>query len=478
MAKINIKNRTIFTRDNLEVMRGINSTSIDLIYLDPPFNKNKKFIAPTGTKAEGASFDDIFKKADIKDEWLVLIEHKHKDIFEFINGIKLISKGDYNWCYITYMAIRLLECHRILKDTGSLYLHCDSTMSHYLKLLLDCIFGERNFRNEIIWQRHTSSQRGSQHKPTHWGHTTETILFYAKSSKAQVLPYRKFTEEELAEKFPLKDVRGRYYDDSAHIWRNPNMGARPNLCYKWRGFKNPYPSGWRLSKERLEEEYQKGNIVILPNGKLQRRKYQEDWLGTTAGSLWTDINPAQGKERTGYPTQKPLALLERIVKASSNKGDVILDPFCGCATTCVASEVLERKWIGIDISPKAYQLVNDRLTDPKQLGMLTNAWKFKGDIIQRTDIPTRTDQPIKIKYNYKQMRRKLFIEQNSKCALCRTEFDDEQHLEVDHFYPKSLGGTDNIENRQLLCGRCNKIKSNKSMEEAILEARRRGLIEG
>ena len=128
------------------------------------------------------------------------------------------------------------------------------------------------------------------------------------------------------------------------------MGTRPNLCYEWRGFRNPHPSGWRLSKERLEEEYQKGNIVILPDGKLQRRKYERDYRGATYGNNWIDIKMALGSERTGYPTQKPLALLERLIKASSNPGDIVLDPFCGCGTSVVAAEKLNRKFVGIDIS--------------------------------------------------------------------------------------------------------------------------------
>ena len=162
---------------------------------------------------------------------------------------------------------------------------------------------------------------------------------------------RDLTKEEADKKFNkiAKDGR-RYYDDSSHIWRTQDMGARPNLCYEWRGFKNRNPSGWRLSKKRLEEEYNKGNIVITPDGKLERRKYEEDYEGEGIGNIWTDIKPARGKERMGYDTQKPLKLLERIIKASSNEGDVALDPFCGSATTMEAAHSLGRKWIGIDIN--------------------------------------------------------------------------------------------------------------------------------
>ena len=261
-ADLNVSNRTIFCRDNLEVLRGINSNCIDLIYLDPPFNKKKTFTAPIGSKADGASFDDIFKRANVKDEWLLLIEHKYKDVFDFINAVKTISRGDYNWCYLVYMAVRLLECRRVLKTTGSLYLHCDSTMSHYLKVLLDCIFRENNFRNEIIWQRNDGRAKGSQFRPKKFGSNTDTLLFYTKSNNFNLNISLPLTDQEIEHKFNKVDHNGRRYYSGVPIFCSRSMGARPNLCYEWRGFKNPYPSGWRLSKQKLEEEYQKGNIVI------------------------------------------------------------------------------------------------------------------------------------------------------------------------------------------------------------------------
>ena len=210
-------------------------------------------------------------------------------------------------------------------------------------------------------------------------------------------------------------------------------------------------------------------------GGLERRKYLDDYIGKPMDNNWTDIPRVLGRESVDYPTQKPLKLLERIIKASSNKGDVVLDPFCGCATSCVTAETLERRWVGIDISPKAQQLVKTRLNDTKQLTLVSRAWKFTGRIIQRSDIPARTDMPVKPKHNYKQMRRMLFKEQAGRCALCRTWFE-ERHFEIDHFYPKSQGGVDSIENRQLLCSSCNRIKGDKSMEEAIAIVRQRDLI--
>ena len=389
MTGCNIKNRTIFKDDNLDVLRGINSECIDLIYLDPPFNKNKKFTAPIGSSAEGAEFSDIFREEDVKEEWLITIEQDHPELYHYLNGVRGVG-NPYNFAYLSYMGIRLLECHRVLKQAGSVYLHCDPTMSSHLKLMMDTIFSEKNFRTQIAWKRATSSQKGSQHKSRKWGNNTDVILFYAKSSQTLLNPYKKLTEEEAIRKFDKIDESGnRYYDDSAHIWRTPGMGPRPNLCYEWRGFTNPGPAGWRMEKERLEEEYQKGNFVILPNHKLQRRKYEKDYPGYTFGNFWDDIDPAQGEEYEGYPTQKPLALMYRIIKASTESGDIVLDPFCGCATTCVASENLDRKWIGIDISIKAYDLVRDRLT--KDVADPGDILKFRNKIHLITDPPKRTD---------------------------------------------------------------------------------------
>ncbi len=361
MNALNVNSRTIFCHDNLQILEGINSESIDLIYLDPPFNKNKVFTATIGSSAEGAEFSDIFREEDIKDEWVLTIEYENQELYSYLTGVKEFSNS-YNYCYLVYMTIRLIECQRILKPTGSFYLHCDSTMSHYLKIVLDCVFGEKNFRNEIIWQRNDGRGKGSQHDSKKWGANTDTILFYTKSNNYLLNINLPIIEEELTQ-FNKIDEKGRKYHTGTPLFRSKSMGLRPKLCYEWRGFENPNPYGWRFEKERLEEEYQKGNIVITKTGKLERRKYIDDYKGKPIDNSWGDIARVTGgeEEATGYPTQKPLALLERIITASSNKGDVVLDPFCGCATTCIAAEKLGRKWVGVDISVKAYELVKQRL---------------------------------------------------------------------------------------------------------------------
>jgi site-specific DNA-methyltransferase (adenine-specific) len=330
---------------------------------------------------------------DVNEYYLDKLIEKYPTLVNFIKSIQE-SHGKPMMAYITYMTQRLLEMYRILKPTGSLYLHCDSTASHYLKIVLDNIFGKDNFRNEIIWQRMRGA-KGSQYKAKKFGASSDTILFYSKSEKSYFdisKALEEMPEDEKALKFPLLDENGRrYFDDSSHIWRAPSAGDRPNLCYEWRGFRNPHLSGWRLGKERLEEEYQKGNIVIKENGKLQRRKYEEDYA-PTMNNIWDDIPIVRGKEATGYPTQKPLALMHRIINTSSKEGDLVLDPFCGCATTCVAAQQLNRKWIGIDIEKQASKLLVERLSD--------DAGLFK-NFIHRVDVPQRTDIKIEIITNEK-----------------------------------------------------------------------------
>ena len=269
--------------------------------------------------------------------------------------------------YLTYMAERLEHMHRLLKPTGSLYLHCDPTASHYLKALLDAIFGPGNFRNEIIWNR-SRNPKGSQHGVNRFSPFTDTILYFVRSNAARVdlngirVP---LTREELARKYPYRDSHGRYADGP--ILRSDSMGTRPNLVYPYKGF-TPGPAGWRVRLEVLKEIDQRGDLAWTRTGAVRRKLRPKDIeKGQPIGSLWSDIAPinSQAQERLGYPTQKPIALLARIIEASSNPGDVVLDPFCGCGTTVEAARNLGRQWCGIDISAFAVDIVKDvRLKDP------------------------------------------------------------------------------------------------------------------
>ena len=384
-----IKNRTIFCHDNLEILRGIDSDCVDLIYLDPPFNKKKVFTAPIGSNAEGASFSDIFREEDVKDEWLLDIKEDHYFIHNLLSTVKVIEgRASYNFCYLAYMAIRLIECQRVLKPTGSIYLHCDPTMSHYLKLLLDCIFGETNFKNEIIWKRRQDTHNlatkvmGSVHDVIFWYGGSESSLY-----KRQFTPY---DAAYLKEFYKYKDNRGEY---RLLPCTNESGGNKP---YTFQGIKR----AWRFSPETMQNMFKDNMLVQLKaDGPYYYKKHLTHAEGVPLQDLWNDISPARGKEATGYPTQKPIALLERIIKSSCPEGGIILDPFCGCATTCVAAEKFKRKWVGIDVSVKAYDLVRERMKKEVE-------WEddslFKDDLVSfETEPPVRTGADVRVqKYVY------------------------------------------------------------------------------
>ena len=268
--------------------------------------------------------------------------------------------------YLTIISHRIYFMREKLKATGSFYLHCDPAMSHYLKIICDLIFGLKSFRNEISWQR-THHPKGSQFKDKKYGVYTDILFFYTKSDEYTFELDKiktKLTVKEIKEKYNREDKKGRYY--AGPILCSKSMGARPNLCYEYNGYKNPYPSGWRVSKSRLIEIDEKGDLGWTKNKTPFRKLRAENDRGHPIGNLWTDIHHLSSKqaESLGYPTQKPESLLERIVKASSKEGDVIADFFCGCGTTIAVAQKLNRKWIGVDISHLAIRLVYDRLLKP------------------------------------------------------------------------------------------------------------------
>ncbi|MYD30124.1 MAG: hypothetical protein F4X01_00715 [Nitrospira sp. SB0661_bin_20] len=479
----NWENRTLFHGDNLLFLRAMNSESVDLIATDPPFNKGRDFHATPDSLADGASFQDRWSwDKDVHQDWVDKITDDFPKVMNVIQGSRN-SYGDDMGAFLCFMAVRLLEMRRVLKPTGSLYLHCDPTASHYLKELLDAIFGRKQFKDEIVWRRNESGAKGSQHSAKRWGNNVDHLLFYVKEQHAKFEPriIRDLTQSDIVRMFPKVDKDGRRYNLKMTAWRSPSMGARPNLCYEFHGCYPPYPSGWRLGKKRMEEEYQKGNIVVLED-KLERRSYVKDYLGVSPGNLWSDtflLLGAQSKERTGYPTQKPLALYERIIKASSNEGDVVLDPFAGCATTCVAAERLNRQWVGIDIWAKARTLVVERL---QQEGLADSSGDTRGklftsgQITYATTSPVRTDdgqeavpflktklkvdEPKGPKMSRADMVTYLLDQHGNQCQGCYRVFDDARYLELDHNTPRSDGGLNHISNRVLLCGPCNKLKRN------------------
>ena len=291
--------------------------------------------------------------------------------------------------------------------------------------------------------------------PNRFGVCTDIILFYAASSDAAFTPqynrdhpsYQEYIEKH----FRLVDEHGRRYQ--ADNLANP--AYRPNLIYEYKGYPPPR-NGWAISRAKMEQWDREGRIHFPKDksGRLRRKRFVDELKGMPIQNIWDDIGIATGDERVGYPTQKPLALLERIIRASSNEGDVVLDPFCGCATACIAAQGLHREWVGIDISPKAAELVRQRMRD--ELGMF-----YQG--AHRTDVPIRTDLGKLPKYSSPQNRKRLYGEQGGHCAGCATHFEP-RHFDVDHIIARAKGGTDHIENLQLLCGSCNSIKGDRGMD--------------
>ncbi len=450
----NFANRTVWTGDNLDILRGLNSETVDLIYLDPPFNSNRDYEAPVGSQAAGAAFKDTWTLSDLDVAWMGLVADKHEALYKVIEAAAL-THGKGMQSYLCMMAVRLVELHRVLKDTGSICLHCDPTASHYLKLLMDAVFGAPRFRNEIVWQRTMAKGLASVRFPSNH----DVLLYYGKTldtqwnPEATFLPYDPSNlDEKTASKYRHQDPDGRIYRLDNLI--NPNKD-RPNLTYEFLGVTRV----WRWTRERMQAAFDAGLVVQAQAGRVpQLKRYLDEQRGRPMGDVWKDVAPinSRANERVGYPTQKPRVLLERIIKASSSPGDVVLDPFCGCATACVAAEMLDRQWVGIDLSPKAADLVLQRLDGPEYGALFRRAW-----VTVRTDIPQRTD--IDVPINYRQNRHQLFGQQEGRCGGCRHEFPF-RNFTVDHVIPRSRGGTDHLDNLQLLCGACNSVKGNRPQE--------------
>ena len=459
----NFSERTIWTGDNLEILRGLNSESVDLIYLDPPFNSNRNYAAPVGSAAAGAAFKDTWTLSDLDVAWMGLIADEQPAMYQVLQAAGL-THGKGMQSYLCMMAVRLLEMRRVMKDTGSIYLHCDPTAGHYLKLLMDSIYSQGNFRSEIIWRRTNAHNDTRQGRKQH-GRIHDVLLFYTKSSEWIWNPIYTDYDPEYVEKFyryvePETNRRYRLGDLTG-----PGGASKGNPHYELMGVTRY----WRYSEERMQELVDAGRVIQRRPGVVPAyKRYLDEMPGVPLQDLWTDINPlqAQSKERIGYPTQKPLALLERIIRASSNEGDIVLDPFCGCATACVAAENLGRRWIGIDISSKAVELVNLRLQ--QTMGEL-----FHNRLVTaRTDIPRRTD--IDAPVPYRQNKHVLFGQQEGRCNGCRSAFEF-RHLEVDHVIPQSGGGTDHIDNLQLLCGHCNRTKGDRPQEYLVARLKDMGI---
>lgn len=359
------KNR-LYYGDNLDVLRThVRDEAVDLVYLDPPFNSNRSFnvifkrhdVSATADLAQIQAFDDTWRWTPTTDEQYAGYVNGGVPVHvaEALTAFRTLLGENDAMAYLVNMAPRLVELHRVLKPTGSLYLHCDPTMSHYLKVLLDAIFDARNFRNEISWKRFSA-----KNDPHRFGRSHDVILFYSKTNDfTWNVQYGPFEGDYVEANYRfVEEGTGRRY-------RQDNLtAAKPggDVSYEWHGAR-PYKGRyWAYSKAKMDQMLADGRIEFRSTGMPVYKRYLDEQKGVPLQDIWTDVRLHSGsKERLGYPTQKPLALMERILAASTNEGDVVLDPFCGCGTTVAAAQELGRRWVGIDVTYISIDLIAKRL---------------------------------------------------------------------------------------------------------------------
>ncbi len=503
MAKVNFENRTLYHLDNLEVLRGMNSETVHLIATDPPFNKGKDFHATPDSLADGAGFADRWSwDRDVHEEWVDQIQDDWPAVYAVIETSRA-SYGDDMAAFLCWLGVRLIEMWRVLRPDGSLYLHCDDTASHYLKALLDGIFGSDCYRNHIIWKRATSHNDASN-----YGRILDHILFYGKSKTGywdgEEITTPK-TEAELKTAFPMKDSRGPVRSENLTGPRHSSSPDSPS-AQPWRGY-DVYSRGrvWSVPKTGHYAQYIEDNFIpgyrsikgihdrldALDEAGLIHHPVKGVWPGLKryaasdrglppqnlilAPTGFTNYNKGKG-EYIGFPTQKPLAIYERLILASCPPRGVVLDPFAGCATTCVAAERLGRQWVGIDIWDSAHKTVLDRLESE---GLAAPEGPSKrlltfGDITYTQSPPTRTDDAevsapiLRLKLQrpvepwqklthgqiVKQLVEVQLLEGLVVCGGCGRQLEKE-FMDLDHIQPRAEGGANDITNRILLCRPCN-----------------------
>ena len=453
----NFSDKTIWTGDNLDVMRGLDSASVDLIYADPPFNARSNFAASAGSAFVGPSFKASWTPSELDIAWMGVIADEDPAVYQLLRTAGF-THGHSMQYYLCMMAVRLIEMRRVLKETGSIYLHCDSTNSHFLKLLMDTIYGPENFRNEIAWRRTKTRGLTSRGYPDN----SNSLLFYTSTSdftwKPPFLPH----DPAYVERFyrHIEPETGRPYRLGSLTSSNLD---RPDLTYEWNG----HAKIWRWTKEHMQEAHNQGLLHYSSSGLASQKRYLDQANGVPIDTIWEDIQPIQGHsmEWLGYPGQQPLALLERVIETSSSIGDTVLDPFCGSATTCVAAEMLGRRWVAIDVSPESVEVLKRRFEQ-------CFADKYYPElIIARNDIPRRTD--IGTRLPRRQIKHILYGQQDGRCNGCGSIFDF-RDLYFDHILPVVAGGTDELENLQLLCSHCNQIKGSHSQERLLARLREMG----
>jgi DNA modification methylase len=359
----------LYYGDNLDVLRRhVKDESVDLVYLDPPFNSqatyNVLFAAKDGRQAAAQirAFGDTWHWDQAAAASYETAVESGGPVADVLRAFRTFLGTNDLLAYLSMMAPRLVELYRVLKPTGSLYLHCDPTAGHYLKLLLDAVFGNRNFKNDITWKR-TTTKGDYLQGATNWPRVHDMLLYYVKDDDADTTfnqQFASYSDEYVATKYRYTDATGRKY--RLDNLTAPGAGSRGHPRYEFLGVTRY----WRYNKEKMQALYAEGRVIQTKPGTVpQYKRYLDEVPGIAVGDVWDDIDPinSQAQERLGYPTQKPEALLERIIAASSKPGDVVLDPFCGCGTTIAAAQRLGRNWIGIDITHLAIGLIKTRLRD-------------------------------------------------------------------------------------------------------------------
>ena len=536
-AAQNFPDNVLYEMDNLDVLRGMNSETVDLIATDPPFNTKRNRSGTAGFYVDNWKWGDTgilpdqWKWNEVHPKWLEEIKDDHEPLYHAIDAARY-TQGEDTAAFLCFLSVRLLEMHRILKPTGSIYLHCDPTASHYIKQCMDAIWGEKNFRNEIVWRRSTA-----HNDPKRYGNNTDRLLYYSKGNKAtwngSAIAVPK-TDQEIDRAYPLQDERGKYrasdltgpshgysggessqpwsgYDirSRGRVWSAPLTGRyakwiEENLIPNYRSIKGVHDRLDILDSAGLIRHPKKGR-----SGWPGLKRYAEADSRNPVQSLFTDIsgftNYNKGNEWTGSPDQKPIALYERIVKASSNEGDLVLDPFCGCATTIMAAENLNRRWVGIDRRVDARYHIITRMMgitrkerariekfakdNTEWLERQTQKFEFRF----RTEPPVRTDHtqettpelspvyhtPPERLHTHAEMKDILIRKFGTACWGCGFDNRDERYLQLDHISPKTDGGANSIDNRALLCQPCNVFKGNrKSLSELRRENKRKDYMKG
>lgn len=491
--------RDLYIGDNLPVLQGLNSGTVDFVYLDPPFNSKRAYAAPIASKAAGQRFDDTWHWDALNTAWLGEIDDRNPALGKVIDATRA-ANGDGTAAYLTMMGIRLLELERILKAGGSIFLHCDDTASHYLKACMDAAFGADAFRNDIVWQR----TKGRSDAASRFARVKDNILFYVKSGGGGVnkwnppmLPHdpayvdRAYRHEDHLGRWRSADLTAPAHGNTTMpsaqpwrgidtrkknlVWRTPTRGGMSDFIIK-----HNLIEGWPMPDATVHERLDaldEAGLIHWPmrGGMPSLKRYLSSTKGNVVPDLFTDIKrlEAASRETTGWKTQKPVALVERLIEATTRVGDLVLDPFAGCATACIAAERLLRNWIGIDMDPSAEDITLSRLDDETELSSMMRAAKGEGLVRILREPPVRTDLrketvTARRKRHAQEVKNRLYGEQQGDCNGCGGHYRIKD-LEIDHVIPISRGGPDEETNLQLLCGHCNTVKSDGNME--VLQSR-------